>query len=233
MTVAKQSSKVSSKKDAKKEQKKEQPVEQPAEQAKEVNPEVKPNKKQAPKKDAPKKEAPKKAASAKKSAPAKGGKAKAPAKGGKAKAPAKKSVKKAPAKKSAKKAQKPKPKEEGQEGQNPKTRYFKVLIDGVEGGAQGRFSGTKPKQAANKALTSILKKREENGEAIDVQIKFCIQECTRGSKHKKYYYIGERVELEKPMIVTIGKKTDHPKEIEYKFNNKVMKDKNPPQSVGK
>lgn len=97
-------------------------------------------------------------------------------------------------------------------------RYFKVIIDGCD--PNGRFSGTKPKQAANKALTSILKKKNLSG-----QIHFSIIECTRGSKHKQYNYIGERIKLEKPMIVKI-KDGINEKIIEYRFNNKVMKNKN-------
>ena len=102
------------------------------------------------------------------------------------------------------------------------TRYFKVVID--EGDAHGRFSGTKPKQAANKALTSILKSREKKGTQTNGEIKFSIVECTRGSKHKQYNYVGERVELQNPMQVTIGK-GDNAKVITYRYNNKVMKDK--------
>ena len=70
---------------------------------------------------------------------------------------------------------------------------------------QRKILCTKPKQAANKALTSILKLREGAGKSTKVQIRFSIVECTRGSKHKEYSYVGERVELEKPMEVKIGK----------------------------
>lgn len=111
------------------------------------------------------------------------------------------------------------------EGQNSssRTRYFKVIVDGQD--PHGRFSGSKPKQAANKALTSILKTREKGGQGTDGQIRFSIIECTRGSKHKRYNYIGERKELNNPMKVPIGK-GDNKKVIEYRFNNHVKKDKN-------
>jgi len=112
---------------------------------------------------------------------------------------------------------------DGDEEGNSRTRFFKVIVDGGE--AHGRFSGTKPKQAANKALTSILKTKEQKGGAgATGEIKFSIVECTRGSKHKQYNYIGQRVKLDKPMKVKIGSGADA-KEIEYKFNNRVMKDK--------
>lgn len=102
------------------------------------------------------------------------------------------------------------------------TRYFKAIVEGGE--AHGRFSGAKPKQAANKALTSILKSKEQTGGNVNGEIKFTIVECTRGSKHKQYHYIGKREKLDKPMKVKIGSGANA-KEIEYKFNNRVMKDK--------
>ena len=101
-------------------------------------------------------------------------------------------------------------------------RYFKVVYE--NGQPKGRFSGTKPKQAANKALTSILKNRESDGKSTTTKIKFSIIECTRGSKHKEYNYVGERVKLDKPMEVTIGKGANA-KTIKYRYNNKVFKDK--------
>jgi len=110
------------------------------------------------------------------------------------------------------------------EEEDSRTRYFKVIVDGGE--AHGRFSGSKPKQAANKALTSIVKSRESIGQQTEGQIKFSIIECTRGSRQKTYNYIGERHLLDTPMKVPIGKGTDA-KVIEYKYNNKVMKDKQP------
>lgn len=104
-----------------------------------------------------------------------------------------------------------------------KTRYFKVIVE--DGDPHGRFCGSKPKQAANKALTSILKSMESDGKKTDQQIRFSIVECTRNSRHKQYNYIGERIELDEPMEVTI-RKGGVEKIIKYKYNNKVMKDKN-------
>jgi hypothetical protein len=135
------------------------------------------------------------------------------------KAPVKKAV--ASKKGGSKKEVKKEVKQETVDEENSKTRFFKVIVD--QGEAHGRFSGTKPKQAANKALTSILKSRDQNGGASG-EIKFSIVECTRGSKHKRYNYVGQRVKLDKPMKVTIGSGVGA-KEIEYKFNNRVMKDK--------
>lgn len=162
--------------------------------------------------------------------------------GGKRKS--KKTSKKAPAKKSSKKG-KGKPKKaatarvakpkvtaeakvaapleannnEEEEGKS-RSRFFKLVFNGEE---SGRFSGNKPKQAANKALTAIVKK--EGAESANKQFTFKIKECTRGSKQKIYCYTGERVQLDKPMKVTIGKGANgaQPKVIEYKFTNRVKK----------
>ena len=100
------------------------------------------------------------------------------------------------------------------------SRYFKLVYNNK---VSGRFSGNKPKQAANKALTAIIKGLAD-GTAENKEITFRIKECTRGSKHKEYCYIGERLKLDTPMKVTIGK-GDDAKVIEYKYANKVKKAK--------
>lgn len=115
-------------------------------------------------------------------------------------------------------------KREVEDEEAQRTRFFKVIVGGGE--PHGRFSGNKPKQAANKALTSILKTLSQTSHNSNEsrEIKFSIIECTRNSKHKQYNYVGQRIRLENPMKVTIGKGIDA-KVIEYKFNNRVMKDK--------
>jgi hypothetical protein len=119
--------------------------------------------------------------------------------------------------------------EEGEvEVAGSKLRYFKLFYNEKP---QGRYSGRKPKQAANKAFSSIIKGLKESGEqngGVDVDINFTIRECTRNSKHKDYKYIGKRQALETPVRVLIenkdkeGKKIGT-KEIEYKFSNKLQK----------
>ena len=105
-------------------------------------------------------------------------------------------------------------------GERP--RYFKVVVG--DGAPHGRFSGSKPKQAAAKALTSILRARKLNNETTTGKLNFSIKECTRGSRHKVYNYVGERIELPEPVTVNIDK-GNNPKQIVYKYHNKVMKDK--------
>ena len=90
-------------------------------------------------------------------------------------------------------------------------RYFKLLFDDKQ---KGRFSGNKPKQAANKALTSIIKEKEKLGEnVINKEIKFSLKECTRWNKkkcrkgdhdkkiEKIYCYVGERKLLDEQVAV--------------------------------
>lgn len=100
--------------------------------------------------------------------------------------------------------------------ESPATRYFKIVNE--DGTTQGRFSGRKPKQAANKALTSILKERKETGKGTAGKVDFSIVECTRGSKHKQYSYEGQRKKLPEKMTVTIDNK-----EIVYEYSNVVKK----------
>jgi hypothetical protein len=106
---------------------------------------------------------------------------------------------------------------EVQEGGKRK-RFFKCLYNGQ---LHGRYSGDKPKQAANKAFTNIIRSME--GEVTGKVIKFQMQECTRGRPHKVNTYQGERVKLDKPLQIKISKNTDKPKVIEYKFTNKISK----------
>jgi len=99
-----------------------------------------------------------------------------------------------------------------------KGRFFKYSYNGT---VSGRFSGSKPKQAANKALTSIVKSQSETGvDLTNKMLTFSIIECTRGSKKKQYNYQGIRRALDTPIKVTIKNK-DVP--IVYKFQNKTSK----------
>lgn len=86
-------------------------------------------------------------------------------------------------------------------------RHFK-RVTGINDKTQkeltvGRFKGSKPKQAANKAFTSLLKELKEAGEDTLGEFTFSIKECTRGSSQKIYHYIGKRTKLDEPMEVPI------------------------------
>jgi hypothetical protein len=130
-----------------------------------------------------------------------------------------KETKKGGAKKGAKKDAKPK-----KEVDELKVvhRYFRCVYKSTDGQIvhAGRYSGKKPKQAACKALTGIVKSNSlETGE----QVTFLIQECTRGSKKKKYSYVGSQVDLAEPVRIKITKKDGSSSEIEYTKNNEVKK----------
>lgn len=149
-----------------------------------------------------------------KAATAKSATAKKPAKS--KSAPAKKTKAKTESKVKTKSKSAVKAKKEQVEGEveEKKGRHFKCVYNGE---TFGRFSGNKPKQAANKALTSLVKTHN-----IKNEILFSIVECTRGSKRKVHNYRGKRVKLETPMIVQVGK-GDNQKQITYNFNNDLHK----------
>ena len=114
---------------------------------------------------------------------------------------------------------------ETQNVQTPKKqRFFKCMYNNE---TKGRYSGYKPKQAANKALTSIIKdtvtNNGKNPDSINGQ-KFTFEmiECTRGGKRKISLYEGERVKLPKPLEVVI-KKNGENKKITYNYQNKLHK----------
>ena len=107
-----------------------------------------------------------------------------------------------------------------------KIRYFKCIYGVGEGDNEnkfGRFCGYKPKQAAGKALTSILKVKSKNNENLFENVEFSMIECTRGRPHKVSKYTGKRVALENPIVVKIKTGDGQEKEIKYHFQNKVSK----------
>ena len=111
-----------------------------------------------------------------------------------------------------------------QEGEPVKTghRFFRCVFKNTDGEIvhAGRYSGKKPKQAARKALTGIVKK---NSLEVGERVIFLIQECTRGSKKKKYSYVGAQINLPEPISVTIRKKDGQKSEIIYTKDNEVKK----------
>ena len=106
-----------------------------------------------------------------------------------------------------------------------KKRYFRCLYE--ENGVVlcvGRYSGRKPKQAANKALTALVK---SNKSLEGKEIIYGVVEQTRNSKRKKYYYSGCRKLLTDPVPVEIKKADKNGKEIKetitYKHQSVVKK----------
>ncbi len=122
------------------------------------------------------------------------------------------------------------PVESAQEGGKRRVRYFRCIYTE---NTFGRFSGYKPKQAAGKALTSILKQRQQDGKDLAEEISFSMVECTRGGSHKVSQYTGKRVKLEKPVTVTIKTSDGKKKEINYNFTNKISKVKSEKKAAAK
>jgi len=109
--------------------------------------------------------------------------------------------------------------------QEKKYRSFKSIYKNPDNVViqSGRYCGIKPKQAACKALTGIYKTFKKAGAKQSSEIKFGVVETTRNSKHKKYWYSGAKVKLDKPVKVEIKKKDGQRSKIVYQFNNVVKK----------
>lgn len=105
-----------------------------------------------------------------------------------------------------------------------KLRYFKLFYNNE---ICGRYCGKKPKQAANKAFSSIVKDMKKDGVVVtsdsQLEVPFTIKECTRNSRHKEYKYIGKRHLLKDPVKVSIENGDGSVKEIVYKFHNQLQK----------
>jgi hypothetical protein len=103
------------------------------------------------------------------------------------------------------------------EASKKKNRSFKVKLT-TEGDLYGRYNGDSPYQAANKALSEIIRTKVKNNESIDSEINFYLVESTKGSKKKSHQYIGKRVQLDTPVIYKVGEQ-----EIVKNFKNILKK----------
>lgn len=86
----------------------------------------------------------------------------------------------------------------------------------------GRYSGIKPKQAASKAFTALIRNNGGNNDCVNKAFKFEMVECTRNSKRKHTFYEGTRFKLDKPLAIKFKGSTGE-KTITYNFTNKVKK----------
>ena len=98
-----------------------------------------------------------------------------------------------------------------------RARSFKVKIG--EEKAYGRYLGDSPYQAANKALSEIIRKKKKDGSSMSGKINFSLIESTKGSKHKQHEYVGKRVALKTP----ISYQTKDGIEVTKKFKNELKK----------
>ena len=99
-----------------------------------------------------------------------------------------------------------------------KNRSFKVKLSN-KGKATGRYTGDSPYQAANKALSEIVRKKVKAGKSVTGKINFGLVESTKGSSHREHLYVGKRIKLKKPIKYQIGCGT----EIVKKFKNELRK----------
>ena len=104
-------------------------------------------------------------------------------------------------------------------------RSFKVKLE-EEGPQYGRYNGESPYQAANKALSEIIRTKVKNNQVIDQDITFFLVESTKGSNKKIHKYIGKRIKLPEPVTYVV-KNGDKEQTITKEFKNilrKVKKD---------
>jgi hypothetical protein len=116
-------------------------------------------------------------------------------------------------------------KEEDEEGEikKPKTRHFTITYEGEE--MTSRPSGKLPKQAANKALTAIIKKFNIDGSLIGKEINFSLTENGRNASKRIFNYIGIRSSINPDPEFYKNKKDGKQKEglkLEFDKDNKVI-----------
>ena len=83
------------------------------------------------------------------------------------------------------------------------SRSFKVKLD-VNGELYGRYNGDSPYQAANKALSEIIRSKVKNNENVNEEIRFFLVESTKHSHKKTHEYSGRRVKLDEPVQYTVS-----------------------------
>jgi len=99
-------------------------------------------------------------------------------------------------------------------------RSFKIISVSHDDGVnfdKGIYHGSRPGQAALKAFNRYCR----NAGLKACKRNFTIEETTRGSKHKKYHYVGTRHHLEKPKPIP---NEEHP-EYYIEYESTVHKNK--------
>jgi hypothetical protein len=98
------------------------------------------------------------------------------------------------------------------------TRSFKVKLEN-NGPQYGRYNGDSPYQAANKALSEIIRNRVKNNQPTDQDITFFLVESTKGSGKKVHQYVGKRMKLAQAVTYTV----DNGQVITKEFKNILRK----------
>ena len=102
-----------------------------------------------------------------------------------------------------------------------KSRSFRVKLD-IDGDQYGRYNGESPYQAANKALSEIIRNKVKKGEPVDEEITFFLIESTKDSKKKIHPYLGKRTKLAEPVKYKV-KNGDKEQEITKEYKNILRK----------
>ena len=89
------------------------------------------------------------------------------------------------------------------DGEQKRNRSFKVKLS-EDGQSYGRYNGDSPYQAANKALSEIIRTKVKDGEAVEGKLTFWLIESTKGSSKRVHQYEGERIKLEEPVKYKVG-----------------------------
>ena len=84
-----------------------------------------------------------------------------------------------------------------------KNRSFKVKLS-IDCESYGRYNGDSPYQAANKALSEIIRHKIKAKEIVDDKIVFWLIESTKGSAKRIHKYEGERKKLDEPVKYKVG-----------------------------
>ena len=86
---------------------------------------------------------------------------------------------------------------------NKQQRSFKAKLE-KNNPTFGRYTGDSPYQAANKALSEIIRQRQKDGVSTNTKINFWLVETTKGKKFKEHEYVGKRIKLTKPIEYEVG-----------------------------
>lgn len=89
------------------------------------------------------------------------------------------------------------------DGEQKRNRSFKVKLS-EDGQSYGRYNGDSPYQAANKALSEIIRNKVKSEEAVDGKLTFWLIESTKGSSKRVHQYEGERIKLAEPVKYKVG-----------------------------
>lgn len=106
-------------------------------------------------------------------------------------------------------------------------RSFKVKLE-QNGPLYGRYNGDSPYQAANKALSEIIRNRVKNSQPDDVDINFFLVESTKGSGKKTHQYLGRRTKLQVPVEYEVA----NGQTIKKEYKNVLRKVKKTSQKGG-